>query len=40
MLQNQEIKQVKVKWKQFGPDKATWEMATHMKNMYPSLFVG
>ena len=38
MLQNQAIEQVKVKWKHFGPDEATWEMAYQMWAMYPSLF--
>ena len=40
MLQNREIKQVKVQWKHFGPNEATWEMADKMQAMYPSLFAG
>lgn len=40
ILQNQEIKQVKVKWKHFGTDEATWEMEDQMWTMYPSFFVG
>ena len=32
------IAQVKVKWKQFGPDEATWEMQDGMKQAYPFLF--
>jgi len=27
MLWNHVIEKVKVKWKYFGPDEATWEMA-------------
>jgi len=38
MIWNREIEQVKVKWKQFGPDEATWEMVDNMRVMYPSLF--
>jgi len=38
MLQNQAIEQVKVHWKDFGRNEATWEMADQMKTMYPSLF--
>jgi len=38
MLRNQEIMQVKVQWKHFGLDEATWEMADQMWAMYPSLF--
>lgn len=40
MLQNREIEQVKVQWKNFGPDEATWEMVDEMRVMYPSLFFG
>jgi len=40
MLQNRAIEQVKVQWKHFGPDEATWEMVDQMQVMYPSLFVG
>ena len=40
MLQNLEIKKVKVQWKHFGPNEATWEIEDHMRAMYPSLFVG
>eukprot|EP00253_Pinus_taeda_P019712 PITA_19712 len=40
MLRNREIEQVKVQWKHFGPNEATWEMVDHMWAMYPSLFVG
>jgi len=34
------IEQVKVQWKHFGLDEATWEMTDQMRPMYPSLFVG
>ena len=37
MLWNKEIEQVEVQWKQFGPNEATWEMANHMRALYPSL---
>ena len=32
------IAQVKVQWKHFGPDEATWEMEDAMKWAYPILF--
>jgi len=38
MLQNREIKQVKVQWKHFGPDEATWEITDQMWATYSSLF--
>jgi hypothetical protein len=37
-LRNQTIAQVKVQWKHFGPDEATWEMEDAMKHAYPILF--
>jgi hypothetical protein len=37
-LQNRTIAQVKVQWKHFGPDEATWEMEDAMKLAYPILF--
>jgi hypothetical protein len=37
-LQNITIAQVKVQWKHFGPDEATWEMEDAMKLAYPILF--
>eukprot|EP00253_Pinus_taeda_P025179 PITA_25179 len=40
MLWNQAIEQVKVQWKHFGPNEATWDMADQMRAMYPSLFTG
>jgi len=30
--------QVKVQWKHFGPNEATWETTDQMWVMYPSLF--
>jgi hypothetical protein len=37
-LRNQTIAHVKVQWKHFGPDEATWEMEDAMKHAYPILF--
>ena len=37
-LQNRTIAQVKVQWKHFGPDEATWEMEDAMRQAYPILF--
>ena len=37
-LRNQTIVQVKVHWKQFGLDKATWEKEDAMRQKYPFLF--
>jgi hypothetical protein len=37
-LRNITISQVKVQWKHFGPDEATWEMEDAMKHAYPFLF--
>jgi hypothetical protein len=37
-LRNRTIAQVKVQWKHFGPDEATWEMEDAMKQAYPILF--
>ena len=39
MLKNNAIEQVKVQRKHFGPKEATWEMANHIRILYPSLFV-
>jgi hypothetical protein len=33
-LKNKTISQVKVQWKKFGPDEATWEMEDAMKHAY------
>jgi len=38
MLRNISIEKVKVWWKHFGPEEATWEMADQMLALYPSLF--
>ena len=40
MLWNQEIEQVKVKYKNFGLEGATWETVDQMWAMYHSLFTG
>ena len=40
MLQNQAIKKIKVQWKHFRLDEATWEMVDDIRAMYPSLFAG
>jgi hypothetical protein len=37
-LRNRTIAQVKVQWKHFGPDEATWEMEDAMRQAYPILF--
>jgi hypothetical protein len=37
-LRNQTIAQVKVQWKHFGPDEATWEMEDAIEQAYPILF--
>jgi hypothetical protein len=37
-LRNQTITHVKVQWKHFGPDEATWEMEDPMRQAYPILF--
>ena len=34
-LMNKTIAHVKVQWKQFGPDEATWEIEDAMKQTYP-----
>jgi hypothetical protein len=37
-LRNITIAQVKVQWKHFGPDEATWEIEDAMKQAYSILF--
>jgi hypothetical protein len=37
-LRNRTIAQVKVQWRHFGPDEATWEMEDAMRQAYPILF--
>jgi hypothetical protein len=38
MLQNRAIVQVKVQWKHFGVDEATWELEDAMRLAYPFFF--
>jgi len=37
-LRNRSIGQVKVQWKHLGPDEATWELESKMREAYPILF--
>jgi len=37
-LNNRTIAQVKVQWKHFGPDEATWEMEDAMRQAFFILF--
>jgi len=37
-LRNRSIARLKVQWKHFGLDEATWEMEDAMKLAYPFLF--
>jgi hypothetical protein len=39
MLQNRAIVQVKVQWKHFGVDEATWELEDAMRLAYPFFFL-
>jgi hypothetical protein len=38
ILQNRVITQVKVQWKHFSPEEATWELEDEMMKSYPTLF--
>ena len=38
VLQNRYVGQVKVQWKHYGPDQATWEMEDAMRLTHPILF--
>ena len=38
MLWNQAIIEIKVQWKHFSPEEATWEMEDKMWKAYPSMF--
>eukprot|EP00253_Pinus_taeda_P017887 PITA_17887 len=38
-LRRRVITQVKIQWRHFGPEEATWEDETLMKRTYPELFV-
>ena len=40
LLRNRSIGQVKVQWKHFSPEEATWELESHMRAAYPILFHG
>ena len=37
-LRNRTIGQVKVQWKHFSPEEATWELESKMRDAYPILF--
>jgi hypothetical protein len=38
LLWNKDITQVKVQWRHFSPEEATWEMEEVMRRNYPFLF--
>ena len=38
VLRNRVIARVKVQWKHFSPEEATWELEDVMRIKYPSLF--
>ena len=38
MLRNRAIAQIKVQWKHFNHEEATWEMEDKMREAYPSMF--
>ena len=38
MLRNRAIVRIKVQWKHFSPEVATWEMEDKMREAYPSMF--
>jgi hypothetical protein len=38
MLRNRAITQVKVQWKHFTPEEATWELEEDLWKYYPTLF--
>jgi hypothetical protein len=40
VLWNWVIVQVKVQWKHFSPEEATWELEDVMRKTYPTLFQG
>ena len=37
-LWNRMVARVKVQWRHFSPEEATWEREVDMKEKYPSLF--
>ena len=39
-LRKRVVAQVKVQWKHFGPDEATWEDENFIQEVYPELFAG
>ena len=39
VLRNRVIARVKVEWKHFSPEVATWELDDEMQIKYPSLFI-
>ena len=38
VLQNRAVGQVKVQWKHYGPNEATWELEDAMRVAHPFLF--
>ena len=38
ILWNKDIAQVKVQWKHFSPEEATWELEEDLQKSYPTLF--
>ena len=38
MLRKRAITQVKVQWRHFGPEEATWEDESFVRESYPELF--
>ena len=40
LLQNRTIGQVKVQWKHPDPKEETWELESHIRIAYPTLFHG
>jgi len=38
VIQNRAITQVKVQWKHFSPEEATWELEEDLWKYYPTLF--
>jgi hypothetical protein len=37
-LWNRVVAQVKVQWKHFSPEEATWELEGELRNSHPTLF--
>ena len=38
MIQNRAVGQVKVQWKHYGPNEATWELEDSMRVAHPFFF--